>query len=201
MVLYSSLVYGGHLEVFFNFQGEFAMNRPVTVTVFGVLNILFAAMGLLGVVTTTAMILGFFHVPANGPLKVMYDNPNYWVFLKVSTFFGFLAGVVLVFAGVGLLMMKNWGRLLSILYGVYGILVCIISLVANYFFMSPLIGKMSQMPDGPEKFGLIGGLIGGVIGGCFGMIYPICLLIFMCRSNVVKAMQNASGTPWNPPIQ
>jgi hypothetical protein len=52
----------------------------------------------------------------------------------------------------------------------------------------PLLQQASEM-SGPEQAGVMGGAIGGVMGGCFGLIYPILLLFFMMRPNVVAAFQ------------
>ena len=65
-------------------------------------------------------------------------------------------------AGVGLLMLKPWGRYLSIGYSLYAIVAGIVGVVANYYFLvTPLLDNASQMPAGPEKIGLIAGAAGG----------------------------------------
>ena len=93
---------------------------------------------------------------------------------------------------MGLLLVKEWGRHLSIAYAVYGIIMAIVGTAANVAFLSPLVERASHMPMGPEKGALIGGMVGGVIGSCVGVIYPVILLIFMFRANVKAAMRPPS---------
>jgi hypothetical protein len=60
--------------------------------------------------------------------------------------------------------------------------------VVNYHFIyGPMLEKMSHARPGPEQAGLIGGMVGGLFGTCLGAIYPVLLLIFMFRPNVVAA--------------
>ncbi len=84
------------------------MHRPTSVTVFGILNLLLAAWGLLGAVISALMFL----VPQpqmglkNPALELIQKNQAYAIFLKVSLVVGAVAAIVLAVAGVGLLMMK-----------------------------------------------------------------------------------------------
>src|SRR3954464_13258622 len=153
------------------------MQRPTSVSVFGILNLVFACFGVIGVFASIAM----FYMPnsSNNPVvKIMQDNPSYAAFLKISIPLGILSCGALLAAGIGLLMLKNWGRLLSIGYAVYAILFGLVGMVANFLFVvRPLLDQASQK-QGPEAAGAIGGAIGGSVGGCFGLVYPILLLIF-----------------------
>jgi hypothetical protein len=114
---------------------------------------------------------------------------------------GLVAAVVLVLAGVGLLMSKAWGRVLSIVYAIYAIVAAVVGWIASYFFVvAPLMERAAKMPASPEQAGAIGGAIGSLFGGCFGLLYPVLLLIFMCRSPVVTffRQQDVQG-PFEPP--
>jgi hypothetical protein len=109
--------------------------------------------------------------------------------MKLAIPLGFLAAGVSIAAGVGLLKLKSWGRALSIGYAIYSIVASLLGAVLNYIFiMQPLMERASQK-SGPEAAALIGGAIGGTFGSCFGMIYPVLLLIFMLRPNVVAAFR------------
>ena len=172
------------------------MQRPTSVTVFGILNIVFACFGVFGVLASIAM----FYMPANSNnpvIKIMQENPHYALFMKVSIPLGILTSIALLMAGIGLLSLKNWGRVLSIVYAVYAVVFGIIGMVMNWLFLlRPMLAQASQQ-QGPEAASAIGGAIGGSVGGCLGLIYPILLLIFMFRPNVVAAFQGGQ-TP-NPP--
>ncbi len=169
------------------------MQRPTSVTVFGVLNLVFGALGLFGMLFT--IIIFILPLPtANNPvLEIMRNSPGYALWMKLAIPLGFLATGVSIAAGIGLLKLKNWGRTLSIGYAIYSIAAVLLGSVLNYFFiMQPLMEQASQK-SGPEAAGLIGAAIGGTFGSCFGMIYPILLLIFMFRPKVVAAFQPPVG--------
>ena len=165
------------------------MQRPTSVTVFGVLNLVFGALGLFGMLFT--IIIFILPLPtANNPvLEIMRNSPGYALWMKMAIPLGFLAAGVSIAAGIGLLKLKNWGRALSIGYAIYSIGAVLLGSALNYFFiMQPLMEQASQK-SGPEAAGLIGAAIGGTFGSCFGMIYPVLLLIFMFRPKVVAAFR------------
>jgi hypothetical protein len=126
----------------------------------------------------------------NPVLDLMAENPGYRLFNQVSLGLGFIATIVLIIAGVGLLQSKSFGRTLSIGYGIYALLSGIVGLIASYVFLiQPLLERAQAAGGGPEQAGAIGGMIGGLFGGCLGLVYPILLLIFMCRRNVAEALK------------
>lgn len=163
--------------------------RPTSGTVFGILNIVFGSLGICGMIFTVGMLL----VPQNpnvpNPvIEIMNENPGYRVFQNVGIGLGFIATTVLIVAGIGLLKLKPFGRKLSIGYGIYVIISALVGFVVNWIFLlGPLMEKMNTLPPGPAQAGAIGGLIGGVAGPCIGLVYPVLLLIFMFRKNVIEA--------------
>ena len=162
------------------------MQRPTSVTVFGILNIVFGVIGGLG----TAASLFLFALPAssNNPMvQIIHENATYAVWLKVSVALGLLSCAMLLAAGIGLLRMKNWARLLSIGYAIYAIGFGVLGGIVNFLFVFRPLLERAREQHGPEAAGAIGGAIGGSVGGCFGMIYPILLLIFMLRPNLKAA--------------
>ena len=165
------------------------MQRPTSVTVFGILNIVFAAWGILGLL----MSLVVFNLNRGNPndpmMKILENNPAYANYIKVMIPVGGLASAALLVAGIGLLMMKPWGRTLSIAYAIFALVSCAVGLVMNVlFFIGPMI-EQANRAKGPEAAGLMGGAIGAGVGGCFGFIYPILLVIFMLRPNVRAAFR------------
>jgi hypothetical protein len=159
------------------------MQRPVSIVVLGVLNLLFAVLGLLGTVGSVLILLG---MDASNPVYgIMQSSQAYRIFMYVSVPLGLAFLCVLVAAGVGLLLSKAWGRTATIVYAIYAIVMALLGGVVNaVFLVGPLIEQASSS-GGPEAIGAASGAVGGMAGTCVGLIYPIVLLIFMFRKNVV----------------
>jgi hypothetical protein len=165
------------------------MNRPTSVTVLGILNIVFAAFGLMSIALSIAMI---FLQPAmnmkNPVLDLMRQNPAYSLYTNISMVTGTVFTLVLGSAGIGLLMLRPWGRQLTIIYAVFALVSVAVNVVMNYhFLLVPLLEKQAGLPPGQEKTAALGAIVGMVGGTCIGPIYPVVLLIFMFRNNVKAA--------------
>jgi len=170
------------------------MERPGSVTAFGILNIAFAVLGVFGLLGTIAL-FSMTGTSINPVVKIMRESPALATWLKLSIPLGLLSCGVLLAAGIGLLRLENWGRKLSIGYAIYGIIFSTIGLVMNFIFLlGPLLEEASRK-QGPEAAGAFGGAVGGSIGGCFGLIYPILLLVFMTRPKILAAFHPPSPPP------
>jgi len=161
--------------------------RPTSVTVFGILNIVFGALGLL---CTPISLAAMFLLPTQGNpvLEAMRENRLYLAWTIVSGSLSFVVSGILLAAGVGLLNLKPWARVTSIICAIYGIAACVLGQAMNLSVMIPYARKLSES-GGPQAAAGIGGMIGGVFGSCFGLIYPILLLIFLTRPTVKAAFQ------------
>jgi len=168
------------------------MERPASVTTFGILNIVFAGFGILGLLGTIAM-ASMTRASNNPVVRIMQENPAYAAWLKISIPLGLLACSVLLAAGIGLLALQSWGRNLTIGYAIYGIVFSLLSFGFNVIFLlRPMLEEASRK-HGPEAAGAIGGAVGGTFGSCVGVAYPILLLIFMMRPNVKAAFQTPAA--------
>jgi len=164
------------------------MQRPTSATVFGILNLVFAGFGLIGIVASVGLLM----VKANSDnpvVKIMQESPGFALWFKICIPLGLLSCGVLLAAGIGLLLVKPWGRLLSIGYAIYAIVFGIAGMLVNFLFLVRPMLEQAKGKSGPEAAGAIAGAIGGSIGGCFGMIYPILLLIFMFRPVILAAFR------------
>lgn len=171
------------------------MKRPTSVTVFGILNIVFAGFGVFGVLGSLILFLPQMADSHNPIVQLIHDSPAYAAWLKFSLVLGLVAVAVLLAAGIGLLKLQPWARGLSIGYAIYAILMVVVGTVVNFFLLvRPLLEQANQQ-RGPEAMGAIGGAIGGTVGGCFGLVYPILLLVFMLRANVVAAFRPVETPP------
>jgi hypothetical protein len=141
-----------------------ASPRPTAATVFGVLNMVFAALGLCGLLMSAAV----------------------WTFTIVSLGLGFVATIVLAISGIGLLQLRPWGRYLAIGYSLFAIIQAVVGTIVNWVFLvAPMMERAGEA--GVQGQAAMGAAIGGVLGGCIGLIYPVLLLIFMYRPNMIAA--------------
>jgi hypothetical protein len=165
------------------------MQRPTAVTVFGILNIIFAALGILGALASVMLFMAEGTSSNNPVIQHIHDSPGYAMWLKISIGLGVFGGAVLFAAGLGLLALKPWGRMLSVFYAMYAIVMVLIGGVANYILLIQPLMQQAQQKQGSQAAGAMGGAIGGMFGSCLGLIYPVLLLIFMMRANVVAAFR------------
>lgn len=164
------------------------MQRPASVTVFGILNFVFAAFGVIGVIASITL---FFPPPAatQPVLKLMHEGPAYAAWLKICIPLGLLSCAALVTAGIGLLWVKSWARNLSIAYSVYAIIFALVAMIINLALMAQPMFEQVPRRQQLEAAMAIGGPISGTIGGIFWLIYPVVLLIFMLRPKVAAALR------------
>jgi hypothetical protein len=160
---------------------------PLSVKVFGILNLVFAVWGLLGLGFSAAMMVaassGYF--PSNPAYEALNESVFFTVYNYAMTAAGFVATVVLAAAGIGLLKGRNYGRVLSIGYAVYAIVSAILGMLVNAIFLFPTMFDQGNASTAT----ITGAVVGTVIGGLIGLIYPVLLLVFMTRSNVVDALR------------
>ncbi len=165
------------------------MERPTSVTVFGILNIVFAALGLVGLLMTMALFSQESADTRNPVIKLIHDNQTYAAWMKISAGLGLAACAVLLVAGIGLLALKPWARVVSIGYSIYTLLMTGAGMVINYIYLVQPLLEQARQKQGPEATAAFAGAIGGMLGGCIGVVYPILLIIFMMRRNVVEAFR------------
>lgn len=168
------------------------MQRPNSVLVFGILNIVFGAVGLFGACFTLPLLLS---TAADNPaMQVMQDNAVYRVWMWISVPLGIAVAGVLLAAGIGLVTMKPWARRASIGYSIYALVAGVGGIVINVAIFMPAAAKVAEQAGGPESGALVVGAIAGTFGGCIGMVYPVVLLIFMTRPWMVAAFQQTPAT-------
>ena len=157
------------------------MQAPTSVIVFGILNIIF---GILGVLGTAFSAVTLFALPGGNPFLANQDA-FMATWLRVSIVLGFLASIVLLISGIGLLRLRPWGHKLAIGYAIYGVASTILGIIIQVWFV--VLPQLQQPARGPDAMPLIAGAIGGAIGGCIGLAHPVLLWFFMTRRNVVAA--------------
>lgn len=92
------------------------MQKPTSLTVIGVIIVIFGALGLIGM----------------GNLFLLKDNPDFQAALEAAPLpleaqiaLGLVSSVLTLVAGVGILTGKNWGRWLYVTVAIAGILISV----------------------------------------------------------------------------
>ena len=153
--------------------------KPASIKVFGILHIVFGAMGLVcGGVGTLFWIFAAripqFANEFERSINTQYSE-GYTTLVLTSSCFFFLMSTCQVACGVGLLKNKEWGRTGSLGYAVITIL----------YYIAYTIGTIMMSKGSSILLTVIGSLGGSLVA----LIYPICILIFLTRPNVVEALK------------
>lgn len=178
------------------------MNRPTVVTVFGILNLAYSLIGF----CLSAASVPLLTVKAGAePVDPMYapyvQHPLLLAYMKAAIFVSGAMYVLLALSGVGLLLMKSWGRRVSVIYAAAAIVFGAIGLAIEITFGLPLVLEHTKtLADGPVRTGII---VGAYIGVAFGVVcglgYPITLLVCVTRKSFVAAF--APPSPDAPPAE
>jgi len=165
---------------------------PASIKTFGILNLVFAGLGAIGLLFTWGMYFGGMRFgPRNPVVEIAHHSPTYMSFLKWSILLSVLGILALAASGIGLLGMKLWGRKLAIVYALYGVGSAVVGLVMTQVYV---LGPLSETHSAVAGAGSAGGYMGGILG----IVYPVILLVFMMKRNVVLALTRASEPPVPP---
>ena len=175
--------------------------RPVSVTIFGILNIGFGVFGLAGMFLST-----MFEGPGSpaagassnslfatwtGLWNAISSDAAYVGWHRISVPLDAACSVALMTAGIGLLLLKNWARLLSLGCAILEILQKFLD-CAVIFVAARRVPAIS--PQGNQGACLAIG-VGAVIVYVFALAYPLLLLYFLRRPKVVQAFQPQPASP------
>lgn len=168
---------------------ENLMRRPTSVTVFAIINFVFAGFGFLGLLTSVALFMT--KAAQNNPVyEAMARSPMFRVYNIVMMPIGLIVCIVLVLSGIGLLLLKRWGRTITMVYAVYAMVQSVVGTIMTFVFVLPAL-RQAAGGSGSSGAAATGAAIGTVVGAMFGLLvgllYPILLLVFMTRPNVKAA--------------
>jgi hypothetical protein len=187
------------------------MSRPTEVTVLGIINIVWGALkfvnSLLGIVMLFAMPYFLGSVtkalssmpppPRGGPSPTamfnMMKDPAYLTASGATVALNGIGGIILLAAGIGLLQMKNWGRLSSLVYAAWACMASVVSQIIQWTLMMPIMNRMMASMGGPgtpmppASMMASMALVGVIFNIAFSMAYPIVLVVYMTRPWLVSA--------------
>jgi len=171
----------------------FMRPRPISITVFGILNIGFALFGFLGVFVSHLMLHAKLRAPHGMVIPTAEINPAWASFVS---FFGTAQSLMLLAAGIGLLLTQHWARVLSVVYAVIAVVYAFVGSVINFPTLQATLSRMPvRIP--PEAVSAVA-VAATVLGLIIGLIYPGLLLYFMTRPKVVAAFE--PEPPMAPPL-
>ncbi|RJP71868.1 MAG: hypothetical protein C4532_06870 [Candidatus Abyssobacteria bacterium SURF_17] len=154
----------------------------------GVINIIYAALfrlccGLTSVLSTVfaAAFAGFLaNMPQAQrqqmlPFEMMRSGPMQ-AYSIINGFVLLLLGILLLFAGIGLLKLRPWSRSLSIGWAVAEIVWVLISFAITVFFVYPAMMEMmgAEFPQGSH---MVFSVVSAMFSALMSLVYPIVLLI------------------------
>ncbi len=170
--------------------------RPTSVTVLAIINLVFAGFGCIALLFGLVFRLGLIPFPDTGQpnpaLDLMENNAGFRLYSDVNLGLMFLATVVIVAASIGMFQLKPWARLATIGWGVFSIFMKVIGAVIQHFLMTvPMLEQTSGKPE--HGVMMIGAVVGFVV--LLGLIvYYLAMMILLTRPAVVEAF---SPEPWD----
>lgn len=94
--------------------------RPTSVTVFAVINLVLSGIGVLGLAWTLVIRVGLYVPPGaedSPAYKLMQDNAGYRLMTDLLTGVGVVVTILIISASIGMFMLKPWSRLVTIGWG------------------------------------------------------------------------------------
>jgi hypothetical protein len=138
--------------------------------------------------------------PAAGPsfnsvlafMDALNHNAAYVIWNKTMVPLNAAASLLLVAAGVGLLLLKNWARLASIGFGIYKIAFVMLNMAVLCLALRDILAK-SMQGAGTVVIAMLG--LAGFVGAILTLAYPVLLIYFLTRPKAVQAFQPAPTAP------
>jgi hypothetical protein len=115
-------------------------------------------------------------------------DPAYLIWRRITVPMDAAAGLALAAAGIGLLLLRNWSRLLSISCAIYKILFAFLDCAVLFVVLHRVLANALQAGTGGEyAFVAAAALLGAVLT----LVYPVLLIYFLTRPKAVQAFQPA----------
>jgi hypothetical protein len=188
------------------------LKRPSSVTVIGILSIVFASLSLLGSLCNGISLImqasGKTFAGGGSELELhrmmVAEIPGYVPFEFGSWILSLILGTLLLVSGIGLLNMRPWARTLSLLYAPIKIVFEIGALIYTVVLVTPVQARWMEaefarkgVPAG-NMASMFSGLTAAVlfVGAAITIGYAIVLMIVLMRPNVREAF----GASLAPPL-
>jgi hypothetical protein len=187
--------------------------KPPVITVFGILNIIFGGLGLLGAICGGLATFAFAQVnmpgPGNmpNPVKDMFEYmdkhaPLYTTYMIFEIVIGLIMAVILIVAGIGLLKVRPWARWLSIAYAGVRLVLILVGLALTILVFNPVLADwqaeynkrtVAAGTQPPPSFGSgATNNVTAVLFSILGAAFSIALLVVMFLPNVRATFARAA---------
>ncbi len=162
------------------------MQRPTAVTVFGVLNILYALFAMGSTVLGLASLKLLKNYVPEAAQQAELTTANI-----VGMVISMIIAVGLLVDGIGLMAMRRWARKLAVWIG--GALIC--QGIVGIAMMPSQMQAASQRQGAMGQEFLAVSMVVGVFVTLVMMTYPILMMIFLTRRPVVEAFAPPAESP------
>jgi hypothetical protein len=172
--------------------------KPKAIKVFGILNVIFGGLGLLGTCIGLGAILaitsGLIPVPdgQSNPAFVLQEENAFLYFYNIlSAAFALLFTIVLLTSGIGLLRHKRWGRTTGLAWVAYCVLSTIVVSVVTWTHIYPY--QLETMDEAAAAVPnmeaiLLGSMIFGNVLSVGYLIYPALFVLFGSKQSFKDAL-------------
>jgi hypothetical protein len=116
----------------------------------------------------------------------------YVVWGRIFTPLDAAADLALVAAGIGLLLLKNWSRLVSIGYSLYTTVSLFLNAAVWFVALDRVLGNASQT-FARETIAIV--IAATALATVLGLIYPVLLAYFLTRPKAILAFQPEAPSP------
>ena len=178
--------------------------KPGSVTVLGVLNVVLGSFWLLGGMCGTAAMPLSMMAGRGGTPEYPFGR-QFMTLSAVQSCVGAIVGLFFLLGGIGLLQGKAWGRKMSIgaaitKLGIFAMMQGVSVVMGASMLRGGRVPGMEQF-DMPKEFaGLVVVIV--LVGMCFGLLlniaYPATMLVFMFTSRVREYFAASEGE--GPPV-
>ena len=177
-----------------------ALVKPKAIKVFGVLNVIFGGLGLLGTCIGLGAILaitsGLIPVPdgQSNPAFVTQDENSFlYSYNIISAACALIFTIVLLVSGIGLLRHQKWGRTTGLAWSVYSILSTIVTTVITWTHIYPYQLEMLDTNEATAGLPnmeaiLLGSMIFGNVLSVGYLIYPGLFAVFSSKQPFKDAL-------------
>lgn len=172
--------------------------KPKAIKVFGILNVIFGGLGLLGTCIGLGAILvitsGLIPVPDGQPnpaFVLQEENAFLYFYNILSAAFALLFTIVLLTSGIGLLRHKRWGRTTGLAWAAYCVLSTIVVSVVTWTHIYPYqletMDEAAAAVPNMEAILLVSMIFGNVLSVGY-LIYPALFVLFGSKQSFKDAL-------------